>query len=260
MLDIKEINGVKCVELSELYAKLELLPQNYAKFIKAQIVNSLYAKPGIEYSYLGKKTSDKGGRPKDEYIVTLDFAKELIILSKSKVGKRFRDWLISISAQVENRELHTDDQVVYLVKLKEIFKYVCYQKDIEEKHKVTFVEQSHKKNAYAEFNIWRNSMLNLDPSVLNERIKQYCIENGKRIKANSTKRDQLLMLDKYETIRNAVWDFLQLKGEVNSMRLANLVKRMAEAEGAQLFRTNEDDLFRQKEQLVLPSVLQKQLQ
>lgn len=80
---------------------------------------------------------------------------------------------------------------------------------------------------------------------------KYCIDNSKTIKSNLNKKEKLLILDKYISIRNAVWDFLELKGEVNSLRLANLVKKMAEAEGTSLFRNNEPTLFKEKETLPL---------
>ena len=45
-----------------------------------------------------------------------------------------------------------------------------------------------------------------------------------------TKHEKILMLDSYEAVRNAVWDFLQIQGDVNAVNLAKLVEKMIRIE------------------------------
>lgn len=57
------------------------------------------------------------------------------------------------------------------------------------------------------------------------------------------------MLDSYESVRNAVWDFLKIQGEVNAMNLAILVEKMIRIEKGEVLRANETDLFHEKQDL-----------
>jgi predicted transcriptional regulator len=57
------------------------------------------------------------------------------------------------------------------------------------------------------------------------------------------------LLDSYEAVRNAVWDFLNIQGEVNALNLANLVGDMIRTEKGEVKRVNQDDLFNEKQNL-----------
>lgn len=149
-------------------------------------------------------------------------------------------------------DLLTHEQILYLIRLKEVFKYVSHQSMVEDAHKEVFSAKSGAKNPFAEFHKWRNQILDIDPKTIDERIKQYCIEN--RIAPtpkllNKTKREKILHLDSYEAVRNAVWDFLNIKGEVNALNLANLVGNIIRTEKGEVLRANEDTLFTQKQNL-----------
>jgi hypothetical protein len=160
--------------------------------------------------------------------------------------------LQEIERKKNSFELLSHEQILALVRLKEVFKYVAHQELIEEAHKDIFAAKSGAKNPFAEFNVWRNKILDISAETINDRIMQYCIDNNialtKKI-LNKTKRDKIIFLDTYESVRNAVWDFLQVKGEVNALNLANLVEAMIRTEKGELFLKNEDNLFQQKQNL-----------
>lgn len=257
-LNIIHKNGTEWVSSIEIHAKA-FSNRRYSNFVNDYLIEDAEIKEGKEYVTGGLQNSGKRGRPVTEYFIEVDYAKEIFASIRTAKSRAYLKYLISLDRKVQNSELLSEDEIIRLVQLKEIFKYIVYQNDVVQIHASKYVEGLKSKLPYAEFHIWRNRMLDIEPQVIEERIKAYCIENRKRINKNASKNEQLLMLDKYQTMRNAVWDFLQIKGEVNSLRLANLVKKMAEAEGTQLFRTNEEDLFRAKEQLVLPKEIQKQL-
>lgn len=160
--------------------------------------------------------------------------------------------LKEIERKTHSYDLLSHQQVLALTRLKEVFKYVAHQDMIENAHKEVFASQSSARNAFAEFHNWRNKMLNIQPAIINSRIEDYCKENGIALTKKllkKPKKDKLLMLDTFETVRNAVWDFLKIKGDVNAFNLANLVGDMIRTENGEVLRKNEDNLFREKEEL-----------
>ncbi len=160
--------------------------------------------------------------------------------------------LREIEQKKNSFELLTHQQVLYLIQLKEVFKYVVHQEAIEDAHKDVFASKSSAKNPFAEFQVWRNKILDISVVTINERIKQYCIDNQialTKTLLNKTKREKLLLLDNYESVKIAVWDFLNIKGEVNALNLATLVGDMIRTEKGEVLRTNEDSLFNKKQSL-----------
>ncbi len=160
--------------------------------------------------------------------------------------------LKELERQKNSYELLNHEQILFLTRLKEVFKYVAHQELIESAHKEVFASKSSSKNPFAEFHKWRNEILDIKPDIINDRIRQYCIDNRialtKKMLSKS-KHEKLLLLDSYETVRNAVWDFLQIKGEVNALNLANLVGDMIRVEKGEVIRNNEDNLFGEKQNL-----------
>lgn len=255
MLRILEKDGKKYVLLTELYGKLKLQKAIYSKFYKDKLINSEYATEGVEYLYLGIKTTDKGGRPKPDYLLSLSFAKSIIVQSKRKAGKKYHSWLVEVEKKVASNELLlSEEQVKHLVKLKLLFKHLCYDKE-----KIAVVDD--KKNPYAEYSMWRSRLLNISPSVFNESIKQYCIDDLKNMKGRN-KQEKLLILDKYDSIREAVLSFVEHKGEYDSVCLISIINRMASTEGTELFRAGGEDLVRRKEEppVMLPSKRKSKLE
>jgi len=186
-------------------------------------------------------------------------AKDIAIKFAAWLSPEFELYLIEKIQELEelerktnSYELLTHNQVLKLTRLKEVFKYVAHQEMIEDAHKELFAARSGSKNAFAEFNVWRNKILDLDKNVIDERIKQYCVENNIALTKkllNKTKRDKILLIDTYESVRNAVWDFLQIQGEVNALNLANLVQNMIRIEKGEVLLKNENDLFHEKQDL-----------
>lgn len=160
--------------------------------------------------------------------------------------------LKDVEKKVNSYELLNEEQILFLIRLKEVFKYVSHQTVIEEAHKQVYAAHSAAKNPFAEFNQWRNKILDIEPATIDERIRQYCVDNQIALTTKilrKTKQEKILMLDSYEAVRNAVWDFLQIQGEVNAMNLATLVEKMIRIEKGEVLRLNETDLFHEKQDL-----------
>lgn len=85
--------------------------------------------------------------------------------------------LKEIEKQKDSFELLSHEQILYLVRLKEVFKYVAHQTMIEDAHKEVFAARSGSKSPFSEFNSWRNKVLDISPQIIDARVKQYCIEN-----------------------------------------------------------------------------------
>lgn len=160
--------------------------------------------------------------------------------------------LKEVEKKVNSYELLNEEQILFLIRLKEVFKYVAHQEAIEEAHKQVFAAHSDAKNPFAEFNQWRNKILDIEPATIDKRIKQYCIDHQIALTSKilkKSKHEKILILDSYEAVRNAVWDFLKIKGEVNAMNLAKLVEKMIRIEKGEVLRVNETDLFHEKQDL-----------
>ncbi|GEM_PF-1216023 len=170
--------------------------------------------------------------------------------------------LRKIEEQKNSFELLNHEQILFLVRLKEVFKYVAHQELIEDAHKEVYASRSSSKNPFAEFHTWRNKILDIDAQTINDRIRQYCIDNKIALTSKllkKSKSEKILFLDSYEAVRNAVWDFLQIKGEVNALNLANLVGDMIRTEKGEVVRANENNLFQEKQDLGGYNDFEKQL-
>jgi len=230
---------------TELYDYLALNKGDYSKFIKREILQNPYAD---EKSYSVFSPNEiRHGRFRQEYHLHIDFAKKLCMVSKSAKGNQIRNELVALTKKVENLDLLNEEQILFLVQLKEVFKYVANCKQATDMHMAKFVaESSNGKWAYADFHKMRNELLGLGKEELNKRLQAYCVENSAYTTAKN-KADKLFLLDKYEILRNGIWDYLMANNSDQSMKLANLAMKMAKLEGAPIARNNETDLFRTKE-------------
>lgn len=157
-----------------------------------------------------------------------------------------------IEQKIHSYDLLDEQQILYVVKLKEIFKYVAHQTEAENAHKEVYASNSKAKNPFAEFNIWRNKILDISPETIDARIRQYCIDNNIALTKkllNKPKRDKILFLDSYEAVYHAVWDFLQMQDEVNALKFAKLAEKIIRTEKGEVLRENATDLFREKQDL-----------
>lgn len=255
MLTTIESNLGQSVKMTELYDYLELDKSQYARFVKKEILQNAYCELNKDYSTLMSNEQKGRGKFRKDYFIHIDFAKKLCMISKSKKGNEVRNWLVEITKQVENKDLLTHDQVLYLTALKTFFKYVEHQKQIKSEHLNKFVSQSKQNNPYAEFHNWRNSILGIEKSEIDKMIIEFTVKNQKQINSSISKDRIINLLDSYSGLKNAVWDFLSIKGEVNALKLSELVKNMAKVENLSIFQKNEDNLFQQKEELTNPKML-----
>jgi len=257
MLNIIEQDGKKYVELSELYEKLQLSKTAYAGFCRYQLFENHFATEGIEFYRLPSKTSEKGGRPKQDFLLTLDFAKDIIIRTNSKAGTEYRNWLLSLEKKVENQELWNAKQIAVGYKLLDFFKFTENQLIAEDLHKQHFKSTDFKlSNPFKEhidkvFYNHRNQLLQIDNSKLKQSLLE-AFNQGLIHKASAKNiRTRIFLLDKYQLIRNAVADYLISKGTNthDAINFADTLKEIAQFTNVEIRIKNEDELFYNKETL-----------
>jgi len=241
-----EINENGRIYGEEIHLKVGSKRKNYRDWVNDKIE---YADLIEGKDFFGIFRQSTGGRPKKQLEFTISSAKEICLLERSDQGKKIRRWLINLSEQKDNLDLLTHKQVIFLSKLKAVFSYISECKNAEKLNAITHTSNNTSKYAFAEFHKMRNEVLKLDPKDINERLKQFCIENHRLLPKSKSKIEKLIVIDKYEVLRNGVWDYLTANGEEQSLKLANLVKDMAEAENLAIRRVNDYDLMNKKKDL-----------
>lgn len=255
MIQIIETKLGQSVKMTELYDYLELSKNYYSRFIAKEIENNPYCVDNVD-CYTPVQVTSESGRYRQEYFVHIDFAKKICMLSKTKKGEEIRNELVKLTKQKENLDLLTHEQVLFLTALKTFYKYVENQTEIKNEHQKKYVsEHPNKFNRFAEFNIWRNKMLDIEPKTLNKMVIDFTVKNQKQINKSISKDRIINLLDSYDGLKNAVWDCLNVRGEINALKIAELVKNMAKVENLAIFKTNETDLFRTKENIQNPKML-----
>ncbi len=250
MLQINERNRIYG---EEIHRTIESKNNNYRQWLNEKLE---YADLQQEKDFFTILLKSSGGRPKTQYEFTLDAAKEICLLEKNEKAKQIRRWLIDLSKQLENRDVVPEREILLLSTLIGFFKYLENQIKVYEKHKQQFVEETKtKNNPYAEFHIMRNRILQIDKQLIEKNLQVYCIEQNKRFPKLNTTRDKILFMDAYDSLKNAVWDFLYMNGSPTALKLATLAKNMAKAQGLDLFEHNEENIFQTKEMLKEPKML-----
>lgn len=92
-------NGQKVVSAKELYTVLGYADSNYSRWAKKHIEANPYAIEGIDWLSLIQKdeyNKRQKGNFGQEYVLTLDFAKKLCMISKTVVGEKVRNYFLEV--------------------------------------------------------------------------------------------------------------------------------------------------------------------
>lgn len=90
--------GEKVVIGRELHERLKI-GKDYSTWFK-DICGYGFTE-GKEFSPISGETSEQGGRPRIEHILTLDMAKHIAMIQRTSQGKEIRDKLISLETRVQ---------------------------------------------------------------------------------------------------------------------------------------------------------------
>lgn len=91
--------GKKVVVGRELHEKLKI-GKDYSTWFKDMCEYGFF--DGKDFSPISGKTSEQGGRPRIEHILTLDMAKHIAMIQRTPEGKLIRDKLIELDTNIEN--------------------------------------------------------------------------------------------------------------------------------------------------------------
>jgi Rha family phage regulatory protein len=150
-----------------------------------------------------------------------------------------------------------NDELALIFNLINFFKYLEHCKQIEERHKKTYIVSKLKdtgkkyEDLAKQFYVMRNNLLEVgNTKQLQEKYKKYClIHPNARYVSNADKFLMVFTMDKYEPIRHAIADFLKLELHTDgyTLKLANQAKDLAKRGGVDLEVRNESNLFQEKE-------------
>ena len=98
LIKITEYNGKKAVSARELYEKLGFASQHWASWYKKNITSNPFAVQNEDFVQL-----PLSGRTQD-FAVSIDFAKRLSMMARTKTGEQIRNYFIEVEKRV-NRPL-----------------------------------------------------------------------------------------------------------------------------------------------------------
>lgn len=111
MNDIKifkndDLNAVQAVSARELYKRLtdDISYRHFNEWVKRNILENDFADKNVDYLTAPMTGgTPRGGRLSTDYVLTIDFAKELCMMSRSEKGKEIRKYFIQCEKALLSR-------------------------------------------------------------------------------------------------------------------------------------------------------------
>lgn len=99
LIPIQDKDGAQAVMGRDLHAFLEV-GRDYTNWFKQMVGYGF--EQDKDFTPILAKTSDQGGRPKQDHIVTLDMAKEISMIQRTDKGKQARQYFIECERRVKS--------------------------------------------------------------------------------------------------------------------------------------------------------------
>jgi phage anti-repressor protein len=224
--------------------------QNFTSWIKNQIFRA-FLNEGIDFKLL--KVQSTGGRPGVDYLLSIEGAKRIAIISHTRESKRIIDYLLELDQKRNTLEHITVKEAAFAIRVINCLKYIDKQKECFTEHKNHYIEGRKDENyIYQEFAKYRSKIVGWDKDKIDNALNNFLIEH---VGYNRTKLLTMSMFDKMsvmdigEAIRIAVLDILYSKETDSKLaqNFSNLCKKLAEEMKIQPEKTNQKNLFRDKE-------------
>ena len=251
---ITNYGGEYPFKMTELYDKLGLHPARYSKWVKINLLGSFYEGENYNLILLNPRLSNPNrGRFRQDYALTKRTAEEMALLAKTPESKALRKWLLDINDAVENYEYLSQKQVLFLIDLINIFSFIKHQNAATTAHLNRFIDDhggAPNRWLCAKFHNMRNELLHISQEEIDERVKRYFDEEG-RILDEMSKRDIIAVLNKYELIGHASFDYMKALGRPSQTALTvmEIVSKMVIRIQPAMKKENVDDLFGNKLEL-----------
>ena len=92
------------ISAKDLYEFLELDKSHFMRWCKASIVDNQFASENSDYLQLAIDGENLlGGRPSQDFALSIDFAKKLCMISKSDRGEEARNYFIEVEKRYKNQ-------------------------------------------------------------------------------------------------------------------------------------------------------------
>jgi phage anti-repressor protein len=208
--------------------------------------------------FITELVKSNGGRPSKEYYFTINSAKEICIVSATHKAKELRRWLIELSNKRDSLDLITIKEAAFAVKVINCLKYIDNQKEAYALHQKSFIQKNtdilNPKYIYSEFAKYRTSIVGYSKQQIDEAIESYLMNHAgydrRKVKA-SNMQTKLSILDIGEAIRVAVLDILYSNETDKNLasKFSELCKKMAAEMKVEANKTNQNNLFRNSENI-----------
>ena len=253
---------IDVISSNKLHKILELDTEDYSKVIFRWLNDSYGFRDTVRKPINGKdfctiiKYVDK--KKTTHLELSIEFAKLVTLNSRSSVKQHYAQQLLELERKKDNLELLTLKQVVFINKLIQFFGFVSNQKEVLKIHSKKYVAERESKGKridelYSFFHTWRNSKLDISQEEVDQRLKEFCLTNQKSVSNfKNSKFDKIFIMDNYETLKHAVWDFMHLKDKSSvAHKIAELTYKIAKESEMPIYLKNEDNLFQSKVNTVL---------
>ncbi|TCD28062.1 antA/AntB antirepressor family protein [Bacillus wiedmannii] len=104
-------NGEKFVNARELHDQL-MSKQKFADWIKKRIENYAFTENEDFFVSLGKSS---GGRPLNEFILTMDTAKEISMVENNEMGRAIRKYFIEVEKRFRQQQAKSPAELIYML-------------------------------------------------------------------------------------------------------------------------------------------------
>lgn len=233
--------GTKVVLATELYQALELPSQHYPANIKRWI-NDYYEfsdgirKPVKMQDFASRKTPENVLW--DDYYISVTFAKQIVLRSRSKVKQKYARQLASVTPAEVPQELSAD-QFRHLMEITKAMTLISCQEECERRHLRRYKE----RNQGLASNWWRYraEVLGYSTDSLREKLRRRGV-----LHALGNQRELLAQYNPLELIRAGVIDLFMAIGKSPryAAYMGSLAKDLAESMGLELINDHQKiDLF-----------------
>ena len=137
LVTIKTTHAGPRVSARELYNALGLHSAHWAKWKKKNIEKNQFAIEGQDWVLLTQRVkTPEGGRPTDDFLLTMDFAKRLAMMTRTETGEKVRSYFLACEEHMKQQAhapLSPAEQLLYQAQLM-----------VENERRVRTLEESHK--------------------------------------------------------------------------------------------------------------------
>ena len=218
--------GTKVVRATGLHLALELKNEHYASNVKKWLTDVYSFSDDIRKPIRMKDYAPvkKDSRPNiiEDYYLSLEFARLITLISKSKNKLKYSRWFKSVEKEDEVLDRFSPEQVLSAMELAKAMSLMSCQESCERQHLKMY--ESRNEGQASNWWTYRAQVLGYDSTQLRNRF-EFLGHNAK----GKNIRQMLYVVDKYETIRTGVIDLYMAmgKGVAYARNMGNLVKKIA---------------------------------